>query len=122
MSKQVYLPVCVEEDGSFNIDFDGAPWMYVDTQENVWDEDDETWQFGGLDSDNADVSAAAEERVARANVLLSALERWVRFTATHYEGTELMLAGSGADHASFLYVLIDEVAKIKVDFTPVEDD
>ena len=39
--KQVYLPVCVTvTDGVMTqapyVDFDGAPWMFVTEEDNVW--------------------------------------------------------------------------------------
>ena len=50
---EVYLPVMVTLEGdnhgmvSINVEFEGAPWMYVATQENVWainaHDDDGEW-------------------------------------------------------------------------------
>ena len=41
MIREVYIPVRVTLDDNDNIveagaDFEGAPWMYVDSEENVW--------------------------------------------------------------------------------------
>ena len=45
MIKQVYVPVVITidtESGELTqapyIDFDGAPWMFVDSEDNVWNE------------------------------------------------------------------------------------
>lgn len=45
----VYLPVMVAVDEVGNIteaavDFDGAPWMYVDKEPNVWNHTADEWQ------------------------------------------------------------------------------
>jgi hypothetical protein len=122
MSKQVYVPVAVDEGGAFCVDFDGAPWMYVESEANVWNPDAEEWEPGSIESDNASLVDDAESRIALADKVLRSLEAWVHQNATHYECEELMLYGSGADHASFLYELIDRVAQIKVDFPPAKDD
>ena len=50
-SHEVYLPVMVTlDDGRMihaTVEFEGAPWMYVDSEANVWDvnaeEDDGAW-------------------------------------------------------------------------------
>lgn len=46
--KQVYLPVAVTiEDDHITaaaIDFDGAPWMYVTEEDNVWNPETDGWE------------------------------------------------------------------------------
>jgi hypothetical protein len=50
MEKQVYLPVCVTVDMDTKklvnayVDFDGAPWMFTDSEDNVFDEDTGEWE------------------------------------------------------------------------------
>lgn len=43
----VYVPVCVtlHPDGTreVRVDFEGAPWMYVNDGGNVWDTETEEW-------------------------------------------------------------------------------
>jgi len=122
MSKQVYLPVCVDEDGFFAIDFDGAPWMFVNEQENVYDFDTYEWEDGRLDSDNADVSMEAQDAVTTAAKVMSMLRQFYeenlidpadmgdeqRRLQGYEDGVEYPkeLRGSGADHAGFLYELL----------------
>ena len=78
MSKSVYIPVCVDIDDeglpvSAYIDYWGAPWMYVG-DEDVFNDDSGEWESGSIESDNADVSAAAEgwlaERLSGVGLIL----------------------------------------------------
>ena len=73
MSKHVYLPVCVDEDGTFRVDFDGAPWMYVDSEDNVWNPEESRWESGLLESPNAELEAFATAQIARAAKLAAAV-------------------------------------------------
>lgn len=47
MSRDVYVPVMVTiEDGDViaaHVDFDAAPWMFVDSEANVWDGAADEW-------------------------------------------------------------------------------
>jgi hypothetical protein len=69
MSKDVYIPVCVtvNDDGDpvwGYIDWDGAPWMFVDSADNVWDEDEQEWRPGRLGSECEDEANTAEQWLA----------------------------------------------------------
>lgn len=50
MIREPYIPVqVIVEDGKVTnafIDFDGAPWMYVLEEPNVWNPETEEWEGG----------------------------------------------------------------------------
>lgn len=64
----VYLPVAVTiTDGvvtDIAVDYDGAPWMNVDSDDNVWSHDDDEWVVGYrwvTDDDGADTIVETNE-------------------------------------------------------------
>lgn len=64
VTKQVYLPVVVELDENgkpehVDVDFEGAPWMYALSQENVWivDADDDSDEYEWHKDEDAEVDA-----------------------------------------------------------------
>lgn len=75
MSKSVWVPVEVADDGTFSAEYDGSPWGWVDEHRAVWNYETDEWESSSIESDNADLVSDAEERVARASRLLEAWEK-----------------------------------------------
>ena len=77
--KQVYVPVAITidtETGELSqapyIDFDGAPWMFVDSEDNVWPvglEDEDNNRILEWERDEATESAAID-------LLAGLLSKW----------------------------------------------
>lgn len=70
---QVYVPVAVTIDKEGNlieavIDFEGAPWSYVDKQENIWTDDPEMFAPSTIDEGEEDwtIDRDTEERAITA--------------------------------------------------------
>lgn len=74
MSKQVYIPVCVDEDGHFMIEREGAPWPDSSgSGDNVWNEDAEKWESDSIEGENADLVNAAEAALVAASDVIEKL-------------------------------------------------